>query len=108
MFVEAAPSGPLFHRNSTPSGALSGARTISGRISTWLGTLKVVPAGVKPKHGWRHRIKTVGRELQSSDRVLDAICDHVGQTAGDNYGDVTFSAKARVIKGFPNYAMSSA
>ena len=106
-FAEAAPSGPLFHRNSLPSGALSAARTVSGRISTWLGTLKVVPAGVKPNHGWRHRFKTVGRELGSSDRVLDAICGHAGKTAGDNYGDVTVTAKARVIKGFPNYVMSA-
>ena len=103
-FVEDAPSGPLFHRNSSPSGALSAARTVSGRISTWLGTLQIIPAGVSPSHGWRHRFKTVGRELQSSDRVLDAICGHVGKTAGDNYGDVTITAKARVIEQFPRYA----
>ncbi len=104
-FVEAAPSGPLFHRNTSPSGALSAARTVSGRISTWLGTLKIIPTGVSPSHGWRHRFKTVGRELQSSDRVLDAICGHVGKTAGDNYGDVTVTAKARVIFGFPKYTL---
>lgn len=107
-FVEASPSGPLFHRNSSPKSALSAARTVSGRISTWLGTLKIIPVGVSPSHGWRHRFKTVGRELGSSDRVLDAICGHAGKTAGDNYGDVTVTAKARVINRFPNYAMSAA
>ncbi|OYR22261.1 hypothetical protein CEV33_4725 [Brucella grignonensis] len=40
--------------------------------------------------------------------MLDAICGHVGKTAGDNYGDVTVTAKARVINRFPNYAMSAA
>lgn len=104
-FVEASPSGPLFHRNSSPSGALSAAKTVSGRISTWLGTLQIIPKGVSPSHGWRHRFKTVGRELQLSDRVLDAICGHVGKTAGDNYGDVTITAKARVIGSFPNYLL---
>ena len=104
-FVEAAPSGPLFHRKNSAGGALSAARTVSGRISTWLGTLQIIPVGVSPSHGWRHRFKTVGRELQSSDRVLDAICGHVGKTAGDNYGDVTITAKARVINSFPKYPL---
>lgn len=104
-FVDASPSGPLFHRNSTATGALSAARTVSGRISTWLGTLQIIPKGVGPSHGWRHRFKTVGRELQSSDRVLDAICGHVGRTAGDNYGDVTVAAKAIVIESFPQWGL---
>lgn len=107
-FVETSPSGPLFHRTSSASGALRAARTVSGRISTWLGTLKIVPDGVSPSHGWRHRFKTVGRDLGSSDRVLDAICGHVGKTAGDNYGDVTVTAKARVIQSFPRYAVKAA
>jgi integrase len=103
--VMAAPGGPLFYRTASGNGTLSGARTVSGRISAWLGKLEIIPKGVSPNHGWRHRFKTVGRELGSSDRVLDAICGHVGKTAGDNYGDVTLNAKARVIESFPNYAI---
>jgi integrase len=61
-------------------------------LSDWLGSLDVVPEGVQPNHGWRHRFKTLGRELGYSDRVVDAICGHAGRTAGDNYGDVTLEA----------------
>lgn len=80
--------GPLFYRSKTAVGSLSGARTVSGRLSEWLGTTGLIPDGVAPNHGWRHRFKTVGRETGASDRVLDAICGHSGKTAGDNYGDV--------------------
>lgn len=102
-FVASSPAGPLFYRTKTGEGSVAKAQAVSGRISTWLGTQELVPKGVSPSHGWRHRFKTIGRELGSSDRVLDAICGHVGRTAGDNYGDVTVTAKAKVIEGFAGY-----
>jgi integrase len=96
-FVEASPSGALFYDEANTKNALTGARVVSGRISSWLNGLGVVPAGVAPNHGWRHRFKTVGRELGYSDRVVDAICGHASRTSGDDYGEVTLVAKARVI-----------
>lgn len=58
---------------------------------------------IQPSYGWRHRFKTQGRELGTSDRVLDAIQGHPGSTASDNYGDVTISAKLKVIDALPDY-----
>lgn len=104
-FVDDAPDGPLFFLASSTTSALSGARTVSGRLSEWLGSLRIVPPGVQPNHGWRHRFKTLGRELGYSDRVVDAICGHAGRTAGDGYGDVTLEAKLRVIDGLKHYAI---
>lgn len=104
-FVATSASGPLFFDASSTKDALSGARMISGRLSDWLGSLDVVPEGVQPNHGWRHRFKTLGRELGYSDRVVDAICGHAGRTAGDNYGDVTLEAKQRVIDALKPYAL---
>jgi integrase len=66
----------------------------------------LVPDGVQPSHGWRHRFKTVARELGLSDRTIDAIQGHAGRTAGDNYGDVTLTAKARAIDAFPDYDLT--
>lgn len=105
-FVAASAAGPLFYDASSTKDALSGARTVSGRLSEWLGGLDVVPDGVQPNHGWRHRFKTLGRELGYSDRVVDAICGHAGRTAGDNYGDVTLEAKQRVIDALKPYTLS--
>lgn len=106
-FVASSQSGPLFFDAAKAKDALSGARTVSGRISTWLGRLGVIPDGIPPNHGWRHRFKTLGREIGYSDRVVDAICGHAGRTAGDDYGDVSISAKARVIDALPSYKLAS-
>lgn len=104
-FVEASASGPLFFDGSSSKDLLSGARTVSGRLSEWLNGLGLVPRGVQPNHGWRHRFKTLGRELGYSDRVVDAICGHAGRTAGDGYGDVTLEAKWKVIDAMKRYSI---
>jgi integrase len=104
-FVKAAPDGPLFHVAQSER-ALQGARTTAGRLSQWLQSCGVIPEGVAPSHGWRHRFKTVGREVEISDRVLDAIQGHAPHTAGDNYGDVTIAAKKRAIDKLPCYDLA--
>ncbi len=105
-FVEASKAGPLFH-NNTPEEALTGARSIAGRVSDWLRDSEIIPEGVQPNHAWRHRFKTVGREVGISDRVIDAIQGHAARTAGDDYGDVTVVAKKNAIDRFPVYGLAS-
>jgi integrase len=106
-FVQASLDGPLFHNGQGDDDALKSARTSSGRVSNWLQSLGVIPEGVQPNHGWRHRFKTVGEELGVSSRVLDAIQGHAGKTAGDGYGDVTITAKRKVIAQFPRYDLET-
>ncbi len=102
--MDRSKSGPLFHSN-TPDKALSGARTVAGRVSQWLHEIKVIPEGLQPNHAWRHRFKTIGTELGVSQRVIDAIQGHASRTAGENYGDVTILAKTRVMTQFPSYEL---
>lgn len=103
QFVKASTSGPLFHGGKTPDKYLAGARVTAGRLSSWLQASGLVPEGVQPSHGWRHRFKTQGRELSLSDRVIDAIQGHAGKTASDDYGDVSVIARARAIDALPDY-----
>ncbi len=102
-FVRSAGKGPLFHRAKSPEKYLAHARTTSGRLSQWLNELKLVPKGVAPNHGWRHRFKTLGRELGMSDRVLDALQGHSSGKEGDNYGDVTMKARLKMIDALEDY-----
>lgn len=102
-FVNASAEGPLFYPDRQGKDAIVGARTVAGRVSQWLQKIEVVPTGVSPSHGWRHRFKTVGREEGISDRVIDAIQGHAGRTAGDNYGDVTLKTKQEAIQRYPRY-----
>jgi integrase len=99
-FVKALPAGPIFHQSKGDK-TLIGARTASGRVSNWLQSLGVVPEGVSPNHGWRHRLKTIAQEEGISDRVIDAIQGHAGRTAGDDYGDVTIKARKAAIDKLP-------
>ena len=102
-FVHSSAAGPLFFLTKRRSASAILAQTVSGRVTRWLQESGLVPQGVGPSHGWRHRFKTVGQEEGIADRTLDAIQGHAGRTAGDKYGDVTVKAKARTIDKLPNY-----
>lgn len=102
-FVESAKAGPLFHNGTKPERYLASARGTAGRLSVWLQEQKLVPEGVQPSHGWRHRFKTIARDIGADPRVTDAIQGHAAKTAGDDYGDVSITAKARVIDALPSY-----
>ncbi|RWN38014.1 tyrosine-type recombinase/integrase [Mesorhizobium sp.] len=102
-FVKDAADGPLFYPSSKKKEGTLPARTVAGRVSEWLQAKKVIPDGVKPSHGWRHRFKTVGLEIGVAGRTLDAIQGHAGRTAGDDYGDVTIPAKAAAMARLPRY-----
>jgi len=104
-FVDASPDGPLFYQDRRDTNPARAARTVAGRISEWLNGLGVIPEGVAPSHGWRHRFKTVGQEQGISDRTLDAIQGHASKTAGDNYGDVTIKARKMAINRLPKYEL---
>lgn len=104
-FVDGSGEGPLFYPAKKGKDPVKAARTVAGRISEWLQDLNVIPEGVSPNHGWRHRFKTVGREQGVSDRTLDAIQGHASKTAGDNYGDVTLKARKTAIDRMPVYGL---
>jgi integrase len=97
-FVDKSPSGPLFYPEFKGTRKAVPAQTVSGRISNWLNTQGVIPAGVSPNHGWRHAFKTTGLEAGIDTRVLDAIQGHAARTAGENYGDVTLRTKKNAIE----------
>lgn len=105
-FVEAAENGPLFHGAKAPSKYVAGSQATAGRLSKWLHDLNLVPTGLQPSYGWRHRFKTLGLDTGASDRVLNGIQGHPGKTASDGYGDVTIAAKLRVIDGLSAYDLS--
>ena len=99
-FVKERGAGALFYRNAARRGKNSPAEIVAGKLGKWIRSLGVISDEVQPNHGWRHRLKTVGRELRIDAHVLDAIQGHASRTAGDNYGDVTLKAKRDAISNF--------
>jgi len=106
-FVKAAKDGPLFHGADDPAKYATAAASVSDEVAKWLRRSNIAPEGVQPNHAWRHRLKTKGRELGLSDRVIDAIQGHAGRTAGDSYGDVTIAAKVTAIAQLPHYELDA-
>src|SRR5690606_21946511 len=60
-FVDQSPDGPLFHSVEADPKKLP-AQAVSARLGKWLQSERLIPAGVQPNHGWRHRFKTLSRE----------------------------------------------
>lgn len=99
--------GPLFFEDAPDRDKLKAARMVSASVSQWLQKSGVVPPGIQPNHGWRHRFTTVAREAGVSDRVIDALAGHAGRTAGERYGDVTINTLKQAIDLIPGYAVAS-
>ncbi len=100
-FVNQAHLGPLFFdATSKRSSEQLPASHLSKRLSQWIRTLKLISEDVDPNHGWRHRFKTISRELGVDPRIADSIQGHAARTAGENYGDVSLVAKDAVIRRF--------
>ncbi len=104
--VRAGEGTALFYDIHKPRrGVQHPAKHIANRVSAWVRSLDLFPSEIDPSHGWRHRFKTVGREEEISDRVLDAIQGHAGRTKGEDYGDVTLKTRDRAIRKMPGYAL---
>jgi integrase len=104
-FVRGRGSGPLFFREGERSGREHPSKQVSKRLAVWIRSLDIVGVAVDPSHAWRHRFKTVSRNLGTDARVIDAIQGHAARTAGEDYGDFPLSAKLRAIKTFPHVAL---
>ncbi|SEO67454.1 Site-specific recombinase XerD [Salinihabitans flavidus] len=104
-FVKAAKPGPLFHGGTIPAKYADKAKRISNQIGTWLQERELIPDGVRPNYGWRHRFKSQTIELGISPRVYDAIQGHAAKSASDGYGDVSLKAKADAIGRLPAYPL---
>lgn len=87
-FVNESGDGPLF-TNGAYKRVVDFVRTV------------ITDERVQPNHGWRHRMKTIARNLGLDHRVVDAIQGHAPRTAGEDYGDVSIQAMTRVIAAIP-------
>jgi integrase len=104
-FVEESSDGPLFVTPDEQGSVLGPLKGLKNRLREFARAIVSDP-NVAPNHGWRHRFKTVGLEVEISDRVLNAIEGHAARTVGDSYGDVTIKAIAAGIHKLPHYDLN--
>lgn len=99
-FVQSCADGHIFLTPAKDGDVLGPLQGVKNRLAEAARTI-VTDAQAQPNHGWRHRFKTVAREAGIDSRIVDAIQGHAPRTAGEDYGDVTISAQARVMASFP-------
>lgn len=58
---------------------------------------------VAPNHAWRHRLKTVARELGLDRDAIDALNGHADGSASGAYGEWTVAALYREVVKLPRY-----
>lgn len=107
---------PLFYdparsrggRNANPQW-----QKVAERLGDWIrGSLHI--RGVKPNHGWRHRFKSVARQVHMHPEVERFITGHGGsddqakiQKVSMTYGDPWVKTLAKAIEMYPRYKIAA-
>lgn len=71
------------------------------------GVADVTDAKVQPTHGWRHRLKTIGRAVGIPKEYLDAMQGHEDGTVAARYGDMPVAALFREVQKLPRYVLGA-
>ncbi|HYF54086.1 MAG TPA: tyrosine-type recombinase/integrase, partial [Salinarimonas sp.] len=101
-FVQDSREGHLFLTPADDGDVLGPLQGVKNRLAEFAREAVSDPQ-VAPNHGWRHRFKTVGREVGIDHRTLDAIQGHAPRSDGEDYGDVTLPVIAAAIRRLPRY-----
>ena len=102
-FVENQPDGPLFFEPKAKS-TRSPGDSVRDKVAKWVReTAKIADERIQPNHAWRHRFKTVSRDVGIHREYADAIQGHSDGSASSGYGEVSVKALFREIKKLPRY-----
>ncbi|MCO6389296.1 DUF6538 domain-containing protein [Aliihoeflea sp. 40Bstr573] len=105
-FVRSRGDGPIFYEpnNGKRKPGSTQAGNVRGKVSEWVRkTAKVTDRRVQPNHAWRHRFKTIARDVDMAHEYQYAILGHSDGRAASDYGENTMKALAREIQKLPRY-----
>lgn len=110
-FVRLRPQGQVFIKNKTQFETLE---DLAGRASqavnmvgTWVREeAGVVDSRISPNHAWRHRFKTIARDVDIPPEYVNAIQGHEDGRCASDYGEVTVKALHREMLKVPRYECS--
>ncbi|MGR7996726.1 DUF6538 domain-containing protein [Xanthobacter sp. ZOL 2024] len=104
-FVRSSSEGHLFLNVpvvTTEERVTGQRRTVKNRVTEFAREVVKDP-NVQPNHGWRHRFKTIARNVGMDPGVRDAIQGHDSGSVAESYGDVTVDAKVAAIAKLPRF-----
>lgn len=109
-FVKAHPDGPLFYQpDPDRKGKKSTqAESVGKALCKWVQSLfEPWDTRLQPNHAWRHRFKTVGRDVGMELHYLNLIQGHADGSASSGYGETTIQALEREMQKVPTIKLAS-
>lgn len=104
--VRGLPDGPLFYPPKANNVDNAAAKNAGDKIRHWVrDVVGITDAAVQRNHAWRHRFKTVCREVGIHPEITDAITGHEDGRASTQYGEYTPKALMKAIEVLPRYAL---
>lgn len=107
-FVKGCPAGPLFYLPNTrkKSNGHKTSDNTTAKVGEWVrDTVGITDPRIRPNHAWRHRFKTIARDVDIAPRYMDAIQGHDDGSASSDYGENTMKALYREIQKLPRYVV---
>jgi integrase len=103
-FVTASRPGPLFLIPAKDGDVLGPLQGVKNRLAEFVREVVDDP-NVQPNHGWRHRFKSICRDMGVDPGVRDSIQGHAARSVAEAYGEVSITAKAIAIDKLPKYVI---
>lgn len=107
--IRSQPEGPLFFRAGTAGvDPLIQAQSMGKIVGKWVRETVGIVADVQPNHAWRHRFKTLARDVDMDPEYRDAIQGHEDGRAAAAYGENTMKALFREVSKIPRQGVAPA
>lgn len=110
-FIRNQPQGQLFIENKeykTEEDLIRRASNAVKMIGTWVrNETEVTDPRIQPNHAWRHRFKTIARDVDIQPEYMNAIQGHEDGRAASEYGEITVKTLHREIIKLPRYKITS-
>jgi integrase len=110
--IRSLPQGPIFYNlkpfRGVAADPVERAQNAGAKVGEWVRkVVKITDPVLQPNHAWRHRFKTVAREVGMDVEIRDAIQGHEDGKAASDYGEVTIKAMWNALQAFPRYVVDA-
>jgi integrase len=110
--IRSLPPGPIFYHlkpfRGVAADPVERAQNAGAKVGEWVRkVVKITDTELQPNHAWRHRFKTVAREVGMDGEIRDAIQGHEDGRAASDYGEVTIKAMWNALQALPRYDVTT-
>lgn len=106
LLVAQKASGPLFYDPALHRGGSQGNpqyKKVGERLAEWVRKLGIDDPTLQPNHAWRHRFKTIARQVKMDPEARDQIPGHAPRNEGASYGAWPVAALLTEIEKLPRH-----